>query len=135
MNVDIGALADFPEGRIRIVEVEGREIGIANWRGTLYGLRNVCPHQYGPLCSGALVASLNAATRMPVAMDAQQDRPVVICAWHGWEFDVLTGRALCNQDVRVAVYTVTVSGDRIMLDFSRRKPSPEGVVSAVEPAT
>ena len=51
-DVVVGRLSDFPAGTHKVVEAAGRQIGVFNIDGRLYGLPNVCPHQTGPLCQG-----------------------------------------------------------------------------------
>ena len=50
----IGQVSELPPGERKIVEVEGRSIGVFNVHGTFYSLRNSCPHQGGPLCLGSI---------------------------------------------------------------------------------
>jgi len=34
---------------------------------------------------------------------------ILRCPWHGWEFDILSGRSICNPHrVRVRTYEVTI---------------------------
>ena len=42
-----------PRARTAIVSVDGREVGVFNIGGRLYGLLNRCAHQGGPLCAAA----------------------------------------------------------------------------------
>jgi nitrite reductase/ring-hydroxylating ferredoxin subunit len=94
-EVVVGRLEDFPAGTHRVVQAEGREIGVFNVDGRFYGLPNLCPHQTGPLCEG------RAATGT-LAADADSDwKPrwvmrdeVIACPWHGLEYHVPTGRCL-----------------------------------------
>lgn len=37
------------------------------------------------------------------------------CAWHGWEFDLTTGRSLVDPTVRARTYPVTIEGDDLVL--------------------
>ena len=46
------AVRDVPPGERRIVEIEGRSIGVFNVDGRFYALHNGCPHKGGPLCEG-----------------------------------------------------------------------------------
>jgi nitrite reductase (NADH) small subunit len=41
----------------------------------------------------------------------------VRCPWHGWEFDVITGKGLYDRHGRVATYPVEVgeNGDLVLL--------------------
>ena len=100
-------LAELPPGERRIVEVEGRSIGVFNVHGRLYALRNACPHQGAPLCLG-LVTGLMAPSR-PGEFDWSREGEIVRCPWHGWEFDITTGRSVFNPHrTRVRRYDVTV---------------------------
>ena len=64
-------LSEIPEGgRKLIVPFRGRAgIGVFNVGGTLYALRNICPHNLGPLCTGH-VSGRFVAERAAVAAAA-----------------------------------------------------------------
>ena len=49
----IGHVSELPPGERRVVDAEGRSIGIFNVSGQYYALRNQCPHQGAPLCLAA----------------------------------------------------------------------------------
>jgi 3-phenylpropionate/trans-cinnamate dioxygenase ferredoxin subunit len=91
-------------------------IGIFNVRGTYYALKSSCPHQGAPLCEGRVTgttAVLQHGRELPTAVWTREGE-IVRCPWHGWEFDILTGRALCDPPWRVATFEVVldeVSGD------------------------
>jgi nitrite reductase/ring-hydroxylating ferredoxin subunit len=40
---------------------------------------------------------------------------VLRCPWHGWEFDLETGRCLDEPSLRSAVYPVRVDGERVLV--------------------
>jgi 3-phenylpropionate/trans-cinnamate dioxygenase ferredoxin subunit len=109
---------DIPPGTRRIVIIEGRSVGVLNVGGTLYALRNACPHQGAPLCLGR-VLPLRTAQR-PFQIETDAERTVVKCPWHGWEFDVATGRSIFNPHrTRVKAYDVTVgspANDDVVLE-------------------
>ena len=49
------------------------------------------------------------------------------CVWHGWEFDVVTGRALFGIDKRkLLTFPVTVEGDQVMVTMRPRREPPPG---------
>ncbi|HUG14170.1 MAG TPA: Rieske (2Fe-2S) protein [Thermomicrobiales bacterium] len=103
----VAQLSDFPVGERRIVEVEGRSIGVFNLHGGFYALRNSCPHQGAPLCLGRVLRKVESPR--PFAVEFSPDGQVVKCPWHGWEFDVRTGRSVFNPHrVRVRSYEVSV---------------------------
>jgi 3-phenylpropionate/trans-cinnamate dioxygenase ferredoxin subunit len=98
---------ELPPGSKRIVDVEGREIGVLNVDGRLFAIRNVCPHQGAPLCEGAV-----AGTMLPSApheyVYGMKDR-VIRCPWHKFEFDLESGRSLHDPErMRVKIYPVTI---------------------------
>ena len=50
----VATVEEIPPGGRKLVEVAGRSIGVFNLDGVFFALRNRCPHQGGPLCSGPL---------------------------------------------------------------------------------
>ena len=106
----IGRVSEVPPGERRIVEVDGRSIGIFNVHGQYYALRNRCPHQGAPLCLGAIKGM--ALPSRPGEYRWGREGEILRCPWHGWEFDILTGRSIFNPHrVRVRTYEVTVEPD------------------------
>lgn len=116
--VDAGALSDFEEGRITIVSLAGVEVGIANWRGCLYAVRNVCPHQAAPVCEGVLYARVGSAKVGSVS--AASARPVIACPWHAWEFDAKSGKSLSDKRMHLRCYDVRTRAGRVEVDMGRR---------------
>ena len=103
----VGRVRDFPPGERRIVEADGVAIGVFNVKGTYYALRSRCPHQGAPLCLGR-ITGLNSARR-PFERDYAREGEIIKCPWHGWEFEIATGRSVFNpHKVRVRTYEVTV---------------------------
>jgi nitrite reductase (NADH) small subunit len=117
MAVDVGALADFQDDAARVVEVDGRRIGIVRWRDRVYALHDVCPHQRGPVCEGALTPYLTSAVAGDV--DVDEDVAVVVCPWHRWEYRVDTGVCVRNPRFRVRTYRAWVSDGRVLVDPRR----------------
>src|SRR5215212_6594720 len=112
----VAAAAEIPPGGRKIVEVAGRSIGIFNLGGEFFALRNRCPHQGGPLCEGKTFGLLYA--RAPGEIEYSRPGEILTCAWHGWEFDIRTGRSWCDPDrLRARRYEVSVEpGDALTTD-------------------
>ena len=85
---------ELPPGSRRIIEHDGRTIGVFNLGGQLFALKNVCPHKYAPLCEGP-VTGLATGDR-PGTPALERAGEIVRCPWHGWEFDIRTGRSVFN---------------------------------------
>ncbi|MEZ4867563.1 MAG: Rieske (2Fe-2S) protein [Caldilineaceae bacterium] len=103
----IAPVAEFPPGERKVIEIAGRSIGIFNVKGDFYAIRNTCPHQGGPLCSGRLTGFVMATK--PGEYTYTRRGEIVRCPWHGWEFDVKTGQSWFDPaKTRVRNYQVTV---------------------------
>ena len=103
----VSRVGEIPPGERKIVEVEGRSIGVFNVGGRFYALRNRCPHQGGPLCEGRL-SGLVLSPR-PGEYECDREGEILRCPWHGWEFDITTGQSWFDpSQVRVRTYPVTV---------------------------
>ena len=105
--VKVCPASEIPVGGRKIIDIEGRSIGIFNLNGEFYALRNVCPHQFAPLCLGK-VTGYNAPSEVGV-YDWRRQGEIIRCPWHGWEFDIKTGKSIFNpHKVRTKSYPVTV---------------------------
>ena len=89
--------ADILPGGMRAVELDGRELVICNVDGTFYALDNICLHRGGPLGEGYITGDK------------------VECPWHGWQFEVKTGCAAMNPDMKVETYPVKVEGSDVLV--------------------
>ena len=95
------------DGARVIKEVAGQEIAVFRIDGELYAMANYCVHQAGPLCEGRLTG------RTVFDADEEEwhyedDGSVVRCPWHGWRFDVRTGRSLQSERYAAPTYDVKV---------------------------
>lgn len=86
--IAVAAVAECPPGRAIERVVDGRMVAIANVGGVYHAIDGLCPHQGGPLGTGALCGA------------------VLTCPWHGWPFDVTTGRHRVSATVRQTVHAV-----------------------------
>jgi nitrite reductase/ring-hydroxylating ferredoxin subunit len=103
-----GPVADFPPGAHRIVTLGRAEVGIFNVDGRFYALPNICPHQFGPLCAGAVNGTTACSAETGWRFAWVREGEVLTCPWHGIEFDITTGRSLSSPRLRVRTYPVAV---------------------------
>ena len=111
--VDVGSVADVRRDGRLVARVNGREVGVVSdgGNGSLYGIRNRCPHHGGPLCLGRVGERVGGDP----GVYALTGRWTLRCPWHGWEFDLETGLCLDEPSLRTAVYPVRVEDGRILL--------------------
>jgi nitrite reductase/ring-hydroxylating ferredoxin subunit len=106
----VGRVSLVPPGERTIVEAEGRSIGIFNVDGAFFALRNSCPHQAAPLCLGSIKGMTMPSK--PGEYIWAREGEILRCPWHGWEFDITTGRSIFNPHrMRVKAYDVTIEKD------------------------
>ncbi len=99
--VRIGSTAEMPTpGQAREFSAAGRMVCVANVGGRLSAMDNVCLHRGGPLGQGFISGGK------------------VVCPWHGWEFDPLTGAATHNAAACVPVYPLKIEGDDVLVLIS-----------------
>jgi 3-phenylpropionate/trans-cinnamate dioxygenase ferredoxin component len=102
-EVTVCALSDLPEGTMRLVEVDGRKIGVFHCAdGELMAIEDRCSHDDGPLAEGEFDAT--ACT--------------VECPRHGSLFDIRSGKPKTLPAYRpVDTFPVHVEGDEIKLEI------------------
>ncbi len=100
-EVAVCALAEFPSGTVRIVEVSpSLSVGVYNCNGDLFAIEDQCTHDEGPLCEG----------------EFDCDERVAICPRHGARFDITTGRALTLPAyIDVATFPARVRDDGMVV--------------------
>lgn len=90
--------SEVPPGSIREFQVDGKSIALANVDGSFHAISSVCLHHGGPLGEGELAGT------------------TVTCPWHGWQYDVSTGKLKANPAVGVDCYPVEIRGDDVFVD-------------------
>lgn len=130
MRHEICYVRDFPKGSNKIMTLEGRSVGIFNVNGEFYALKNSCPHQGAPLCVGTVTGM--TLPSMPGEYLYGKEGEIVRCPWHGWEFDILTGKSIYDphkclvktydvavekveEDKSVETYTVKVEEEKVIV--------------------
>lgn len=89
-EVTVAKVGDVPPGEGRVVELEDKVLAVFNRDGDFCVIDNTCLHRGGPLGEGEL------------------EGRVVTCPWHGWEYDVTTGKNEANPSIGVRCYEVQV---------------------------
>ncbi|MBO0893727.1 MAG: Rieske (2Fe-2S) protein [Acidimicrobiales bacterium] len=134
MKVVVSSVKDFPDGERRMVEVNGRSVGVFRRGDSFYALRNQCPHQGGPLCIGAIAAWPVSSGPGDFGMD--ESVMLLACPWHGWEYDLATGQSFLGPgNPRARQYQVSVTSGRALIGESGAGgEEPENPVPAENPA-
>lgn len=97
----------------KVVTIDGKQIGVMQDGDSYHAVLNFCPHAGAPICQGRISGAV--VCDEAGAMTYDQQRRVLRCPWHHWEFDLETGRALLPIRERIKVYPVRVEGDAILV--------------------
>src|SRR5271166_2594773 len=90
--VRICSVSELPaEGEVAEFTVSGRSLCVAKIGGTVAVLDGTCPHEGGPLGEGII----------------EEGR--VVCPWHAYAYDLLTGATEQNPELKVEVLEATVT--------------------------
>jgi 3-phenylpropionate/trans-cinnamate dioxygenase ferredoxin subunit len=102
------AAAELPPGGRKIIQAGKKSIGVFNVAGEYHALLNLCPHQFAPLCLGNICGYSPPSEVGEFRYEREGE--IIRCPWHGWEFDIKTGRSIFNpHKVRTASYPVSVA--------------------------
>lgn len=111
----VGKAEDFPPGTHRVVRVRNLDIGVFNVDGDFYALMNICPHQYGPLCTGPVGGQMICNAKTDWHFQWVRAGEIVTCPWHGLEFDLKTGECLATKKYRVRQFPLEVVDGELRL--------------------
>lgn len=99
MLVPIGKATDIPEGEMRVFDVGGTAVNVANASGQLYAIDDKCTHMGCSLANGDL------------------DGTTVTCACHGSQFDVTSGSVLRGPAQRpVRSRAIRIEGEELLAE-------------------
>ncbi len=104
----VARTSDVAPGTSLRVNAGGRDIALFNIAGAFFALGDRCPHESGSLCAGKIVGFAEADE--PGKYRLVRDGEFVRCPWHGWEFDIRTGKSWCDPEKsRVRAYQTGVT--------------------------
>jgi nitrite reductase (NADH) small subunit len=119
----IGKASAFPDPGRQVVAVGGAEIGVFCVGGRFTAFENVCPHMGGPVCQGKIIPRVQEAVaedKTSLGLRFSKDQINVACPWHGYEFDVQTGRHQGNPHLRLRPVPIEVVDGNVVVTI------PEG---------
>jgi 3-phenylpropionate/trans-cinnamate dioxygenase ferredoxin component len=100
-KVNVCAAEELAPGSMRLVEADGRKIGVFNCDGDLYAIEDRCSHDDGPLAEGEFDA----------------DTCTVECPRHGSLFDLASGRPkTLPAYAPVETFPVSIEDGQVLLE-------------------
>ena len=130
----IGDAAEIVEGKFRIIRQGALNVGVTRLRdGTIRAVRNWCPHKGAPICKGIVGGTWPPSA--PGELDYDREGEILVCPWHGFEYDLKTGEELYRKvPTRVRFYEVIERDQKIYLSVSKRAMEAEASETAASAA-
>jgi nitrite reductase (NADH) small subunit len=114
-EVAVGKLTDIADGDYRVFAVDELEVGIFRTGNEVLAYENVCPHAGGPVCQGKIfnkVEEVLTPDKKSAGLRFGNERHIV-CPWHGYEYDLATGRHPGDASLRLTSVKVAVRDGQI----------------------
>lgn len=97
--VKVAKKSEIPDDTGKLVDVNGVSIALfKNKDKQVCAIYATCPHQGGPMHEGGITENK------------------VMCPWHGWEFDVTTGKCTFNDSIKIPTFKVKEEGDDVYVE-------------------
>jgi len=98
--VKVAELAALPPGSVaEVITDNGGVFAICNVEGAIFCIEGTCPHAGGPLGQGTLNGDL------------------LVCPWHGWEFNCRSGINDFDEDVQLKTFPVRIENQQVMVEL------------------
>ena len=112
----VGKESDFEERDRKIIAQGDLEIGVFRVDGEFFAYENNCVHQGGPICQGKIlnrVMEVLADDMTSQGLKFSEEDVHIVCPWHGYEYNLKTGRHPGDKNVRLKPYEVKVAGGEV----------------------
>ena len=128
-EINVGTAESFKDPGRKLIESGGVEVGVFKLGGEFFAYENVCPHIGGPACQGKIIAKVEESVqpdRTSTGMEFSKTKMNVVCPWHGFEFDIRTGRHHGNARYRLKSIKVRVEDGAVIVSLPEEK-KPQNV--------
>lgn len=100
--VKVCNLEELTDGKGQEFMVSGRVVALFRSGNELNAVDGMCAHQGGPISQGRL------------------DGKCVTCPWHGWQYDVTSGKNLLTGKKLLDQFAVELRDDEVWIDAEPR---------------
>ncbi|MEZ6047909.1 MAG: Rieske 2Fe-2S domain-containing protein [Planctomycetaceae bacterium] len=98
-KVKVAVRSDIPPGEGKEFTIADRIIALFEQQGEYFAIDGICPHAGGPIGKG----TLNGLT--------------VTCPWHGWQFDIASGKHCLTPNICQETFPVSIEGEDIFIEL------------------
>ena len=98
--ITVAKVDEIKPGTVRLIDIAGRRLALANANGTFYAVDGRCPHENISM------------------VEAIVERETIFCPYHGSKFSLKTGAIEESPAVEpIGTYQVTLEGDVIKIAY------------------
>lgn len=102
-----------------VLEIDGTSVGLYFIGDEIRAWLNQCPHSGGPVCQGKTVPrtlqTVDPATGKSEGLTLDRASRMIVCPWHGFEFDMMTGVHAVDSKTRLRPVAVAVDDGEVFL--------------------
>lgn len=113
----VGRVDEFGDRDRKIIAQGDLEIGVFHVDGEFYAYENNCAHQGGPACQGKIINRveevIDEKEKTAHGLKFSDTEVHIVCPWHGFEYNVRTGRHPGSDNVRLKPYKVSVKDGEV----------------------
>ena len=102
----VATVDELAPGDIKPIRVGGRELCLYRAGDAYFATQRRCLHQGADLAEGIV------------------SRGAVVCAMHGWRFDLRTGQHELSPETCLRTYPVRIDGERVLVSATPHPMNP-----------
>lgn len=92
MKYKLGDVSELQQNRCNTFVINGKSIAVFSSGSTFVALSNICPHKGALMCDGDIRGTMVPSD--PSDLSYEMEGQVLVCPWHGYEFDIRDGKPL-----------------------------------------
>lgn len=119
-EVFVDNVESFNDKECRLVSHDGNEVGVFRIGSEYFAWHNTCAHQGGPVCQGRIfprVLQVLAEDQTTRGMVYSEEELHIVCPWHGYEYNIKTGRNAGNPRLRLKPVRVVVRDEAVYVQL------------------
>jgi nitrite reductase (NADH) small subunit len=112
----VADVATFKEQPRKIVAEGDLEIGVFKLGDDFFAWENECPHSGGPVCQGKMFKRVDETldeNQRSLGLAWVEEDDHVVCPWHGFEFNLRTGRHPGDFPTQLKGYKTKVKDGKV----------------------
>lgn len=118
-SIFVGDRAELEDGRRIMIQWKGREVCVFGHGHRFHAFENTCLHQGGPVAEGVVIGKVECILdeeKRTLGERFSDTETHLVCPWHGWEYDLDTGRSVTNPAIGLRRFDVRVDGRSVYVE-------------------